>query len=126
MPIAGAPGRQPLGGVTTVVEDHQPLIGNGFVGSSPGLVLMIQKLPSASVLGVTTGVERALDELRPALPGVTIDSSFFRPATYVSSGLHHLALAGAIGVASRSCSCSPCSAWPGRPWLVWSASSSRS
>ncbi len=97
VPIAGAPGRQPLGGVTTVVEDHQPLIGNGFVGSSPGLVLMIQKLPSASVLGVTTGVERALDELRPALPGVTIDSSFFRPATYVSSGLHHLALAGAIG-----------------------------
>jgi multidrug efflux pump subunit AcrB len=97
VPIAGAPGRQPLGGVTTVVEDHQPLIGNGFVGSSPGLVLMIQKLPSASVLGVTTGVERALDELRPALPGVTINSSFFRPATYVSSGLHHMALAGAIG-----------------------------
>jgi len=97
VPITGAPGRQPLGGVTTVVEDHQPLIGNGFVGGGPGLVLMIQKLPSASVLGVTTGVERALDELRPALRGVTINSSFFRPATYVSSGLDHLAPAGAIG-----------------------------
>jgi Cu/Ag efflux pump CusA len=97
VPIAGAPARQPLGGMTTVVQDHQPLIGDGFVRGRPGLVLMIQKLPSASVLGVTRGVQRALDELRPALPAVTIDSSFFRPASYVSDGLHNLALAVAIG-----------------------------
>ena len=97
VPIAGAPGREPLGSVTAVVQDHQPLIGNGFVGTGPGLVLMVQKLPSASVLGVTKGIERALGELRPALPGVRIDSSFFRPATYISKGLSDTAVAVALG-----------------------------
>ena len=97
VPITNVPGRQMLGSVTTVVQDHQPLIGNAFVGGGQGLVLMIQKLPSASVLGVTNGVERALDQLRPALSGVSIDSSFFRPATYISKGLENLASALVIG-----------------------------
>ncbi len=62
-------------------------------GRRPGLVLLVQKLPSASVLGVTKGVERALSRAAPALQGVPIDTSFFKPASYVSSALHNLALA---------------------------------
>ncbi len=69
------------------------------MGTGTGLVLMVQKLPSASVIGVTKGIDRALDELRPALPGVKIDSSFFRPATYVSKGLGDMAVAVMVGAA---------------------------
>ena len=35
----------------------------------------------------------ALNDLRPALPGVTVDTSFFTPATYVHDSLHNIALA---------------------------------
>ena len=93
VPVSGAKGRLPLGKVTKVVQGHQPLIGNALVGGQSGLILEVQKLPSASVLGVTKGIDRALADLRPALGGVQINTSFFRPATYVSDALHNLKLA---------------------------------
>ena len=93
VPITDAPGRLPLGSVANIVRGHQPLIGNGITRYGTGLVLLVQKLPSASVPGVTAGVMNALSDLRPALPGVTVDTSFFRPATYVHDSLHNSALA---------------------------------
>jgi Cu/Ag efflux pump CusA len=93
VPVSGVKGHLPLGDVTRVVQSHQPLIGNALVGGNSGLVLVVQKLPSASVLGVTKGINRALADLRPALRGVQINASFFRPATYVSDALHNLKLA---------------------------------
>jgi Cu/Ag efflux pump CusA len=99
VPITDAPGRPTLGDVANVVESHQPLVGNALTSRGPGLVLLVQKLPSASVPGVTRGVERALDELRPALAGVSIDTSFFKPAAYVTGALHNLELALAIAAA---------------------------
>jgi Cu/Ag efflux pump CusA len=92
VPITDAAGKPTLGSVANVVESHQPLIGDALTSKGAGLVLLIQKLPSASVPGVTTGVEKALRELEPALPGVTIDTSFFKPASYVTNALHNLAL----------------------------------
>ncbi len=97
VPVADAPGHLPLGSVTHVVESHQPLIGNAIVGGGSGLVLEVEKLPSASVLGVTKGIDHALADLRPALAGVHVDTSFFRPATYVGDALHNLELALEIG-----------------------------
>jgi Cu/Ag efflux pump CusA len=93
VPITGAPGRTPLGSVTSAVENHQPLIGDAVVGGGDGLVLEVQKLPSASAIGVTRSLDRALAELRPALRGVRIDSELFRPATYVSSSFHNIGIA---------------------------------
>lgn len=99
VPVSGAPGRQTLGSVANVVEGHQPLIGDALGTHGTEFVLLVQKLPSASLVGVTNGVERELAALRPALPGVSIDTSFFRPATYVSSALHNLALTLVIAAA---------------------------
>ena len=48
------PGAQTtLGDVATIVEDHQPLIGDGVVEDGPGLVLVIEKFPDANTLEVT-------------------------------------------------------------------------
>jgi Cu/Ag efflux pump CusA len=99
VPITGAAGKQPLGSVANVVQSHQPLIGQGLVGGSTGLVLMVQKLPSASVRGVTDGIDQALGQLKPALPGVRIDSSLFRPAGYTAEATHNLAVAAVIAAA---------------------------
>jgi Cu/Ag efflux pump CusA len=82
-----------LSQVAQVVQGHQPLIGAGLVSGKPGLVLVIQKLPGASVPGVTSGVQQALTGLRPALTGVTVNTSLFRPASYLATARSNVELA---------------------------------
>ncbi len=91
----GAPLR--LGQVTDVVEDHQPLIGDAVFSDGPGLLLVIEKLPDANSLDVTRGVEAALDDLRPGLSGITIDTSLFRPGTYIETSSNNLITTLAVG-----------------------------
>jgi CzcA family heavy metal efflux pump len=91
----GAPLR--LGDVADVVTDHQPLIGDAVINDGPGLMLIVEKLPWGNTLEVTRGVEAALDEMRPGLPGMEIDATIFRPATFVESAIHNLSRALLLG-----------------------------
>src|SRR6266511_6430679 len=68
-----------LGDVSQVVEDHQPLIGDAIGDSGPSLMLVIQKVPGANTREVTRAVEAALEDMRPGLSGIAIDTSLFRP-----------------------------------------------
>jgi Cu/Ag efflux pump CusA len=68
--------------VATVEQTQQSLIGDAVINDGPGLMLIVEKLPWGNTLEITEGIEAALDELRPGLPGITIDSSIFRPATF--------------------------------------------
>ena len=83
----------PLGSVTDIVVGHQPLIGDALVRGQPGLVLVVQKLPSASVPAVTDGLNQAMAQLAPSLSGVRVDTTLFRPASYIDSALHNLSRA---------------------------------
>ncbi len=91
----GAPLR--LGDVSDIVVDHQPLIGDAVFSSGPGLLLVIEKLPGANPLDVTRDVEAALDDLRPGLSGIDIDTSLFRPGTYIESSSDNLTTALIVG-----------------------------
>jgi Cu/Ag efflux pump CusA len=85
--------------VANVVEDHQPLIGDAILPSGQGLMLVVEKFPGANTRDVTNGVEQALDQLRPGLSGVTMDTSVYQAQSYIDSALHDLglwALAGAL------------------------------
>jgi len=94
VPVAGVHGKpEPLGKVAQVVQGHQPLIGEGLVHGRPGLVLVVQKLPSASVPSVTRGLDAALTELKPSMAGVHVDTTLFRPAGYLDSAFSNLRLA---------------------------------
>jgi Cu/Ag efflux pump CusA len=87
-----------LGSVARVVEDHPPLIGDAVLrGGTPGLLLVVEKLPGADTLEVTRGVEAALHRLGAGLAGITTDTTIFRPATYVNASTDHLRLALIIG-----------------------------
>ncbi len=86
-----------LGDVATVVEDHQPLIGDAVVDGGPGLMLVIEKFPGASTADVTRDVEAALDSMAPGLAGIKIDTSLYRPASYVDAALDGLSLAVLLG-----------------------------
>jgi CzcA family heavy metal efflux pump len=87
-----------LAQVAHVVEDHQPLIGDAVLNSGRGLMLVIQKFPGANTLEVTKAIEDALTEMKPGLSGVTIDTTVYRPATYIDSALHNLAIRGLLGL----------------------------
>jgi Cu/Ag efflux pump CusA len=92
VPVEDAPGNLRLGDVATVVEDHQPLIGDAVVHGGSGLMLVVEKLPGASTLEVTRGVEKALQDLRPALDGMHTDTNVFRPASFIEGAIHNLTL----------------------------------
>ena len=76
--------------VATLKEDHQPLGGDAVVNSGPGLLLVVQKYPGANTLELTKGLEEAMDAMRPGLPDVKIDTTIFRPATFIETAIHNL------------------------------------
>ena len=80
-----------------MVEDHQPLIGDAITNDGPSLLLVVEKLPEANTLEVTRGLDEALAAMRPGLPGIEIDSSIYRPATYIEMAIDNLARALLIG-----------------------------
>jgi CzcA family heavy metal efflux pump len=87
-----------LGNVSRVVEDHQPLIGDAINNNGPGLLLVVQKFPGADTREVTRQVEAALDDMRPGLSGITIDSSLYRPADFIDTATRNLGLGLLIGL----------------------------
>src|SRR6516165_7519287 len=95
VPVAGTTGPSPvpLGSVTDIVVGHQPLIGDALVRGQPALVLVVEKLPSASVTAVTNGLDQALAQLRPGLSGVQVDTSLYRPASYIDTAWRNLKVA---------------------------------
>ena len=88
-----------LGQIANVVEDHQPLIGDAVLSEGPGLMLVVEKFPEANTRAVTKAIEDALNQMRPGLSGIRIDTSLYRPATFLQTALHNLgwrALAGLL------------------------------
>jgi CzcA family heavy metal efflux pump len=79
-----------LGDVATVKIDHQPLSGDAVINGGPGLMLIVEKLPWANTLDVTKGVEAAIEDLKPGLPGMNVDTTIFRPASFVEQALDNL------------------------------------
>jgi CzcA family heavy metal efflux pump len=79
-----------LGEVANLVEGHQPLIGDAVINDGPGLLLIVEKLPWANTLEVTRGVDQALEDLKPGLPGIEVDATIFRPATFIEASIDNL------------------------------------
>ena len=79
--------------VGNVVWDTWPMVGDAVINDERGLMMIVEKLPWANTLDVTRGIEEALAALRPGLPGVEIDSTIFRPATFIEASMHNLTLA---------------------------------
>ena len=82
----------------TVKTDHQPVWGEGVVNDGDGLLLIVQKFRGANTMEVTKGVEDVVDELRPGLPGMEMDTTIFRPATFIEQSIDNLTRALLIGV----------------------------
>ncbi len=86
-----------LSTVAEVVEGFPPPIGDAIINDGPGILLIIEKQPEGNTLDVTREVEAALSALKPALRDVEIDSTIFRPATFIELALKNLRTALFIG-----------------------------
>lgn len=91
----GAPIR--LGDVAEVKIGHPPPIGDAVINDGDGILLIVEKQPWGNTLDVTLGVEKVLEELKPALPGMNVDSTIFRPATFIQLSIDHLSEALWLG-----------------------------
>lgn len=85
--------------ISTVVENHQPLIGDAIVNGNQGLMLVIEKFPWASTAKVTENVENALDKLAPGLAGVAFDTEIYQPAKFVEASFDNLTYMLGLGLA---------------------------
>ncbi len=88
-----------LSDIAVVTEGFPPPIGDGIINDGPGLLLIVEKQPEGNTLQVTRDVETALEALKPGLAGVSVDSTIFRPATFIEmslSNLNHALLIGCL------------------------------
>jgi len=96
VPVEGTTTR--LEQVATVVEDHQPLIGDAMNGHGPGLLLMVEKLPGVSTVEVSDHVLEALEALKPGLGGVEFDPNVYYPARYIETSARNVGNALIVGL----------------------------
>ena len=86
-----------LGEVAQVREGFPPPIGDAVINDGPGLLLIVEKQPWGNTMSVTRDVEAALAALRPGLGDVHVDSTIFRPATFIEMSLANLNRAMLLG-----------------------------
>ena len=97
IPVSDTGGNLRLTDVAAITVGHHPLIGDAVIAGGPGLMLVVEKLPGASTLAVTKGVEDALEELQPGLSDIRTDTSLFRSANYIDSAMENLEWALGVG-----------------------------
>ncbi len=88
-----------LGEVAEIVTGHQPLIGDARCTDGPCLLLVIEKFPESNTPAVAAGVDEALAALSLGMPGVEIDASVYRPASFIEASTGNLRtalIAGAV------------------------------
>jgi CzcA family heavy metal efflux pump len=83
--------------VGDMVWDTWPLFGDAVINEGEGLMLIVEKLPWANTFEVTQGVEAAIEEMRPGLTGIEIDTTIFRPATFIKLSIDNLTQSLLIG-----------------------------
>lgn len=88
-----------LADVATVTAAPEPAISGALVDGKPGVLLMVGAQVGVDNRAVTTRLESALDELRPALDreGVSLRPDLFRPADFVGVATGNVLQALAFG-----------------------------
>ena len=81
-----------------VKQASQQLWGDAVINDGDGLMLIVQKYRGANTKEVTDGVEEAMKEMAPGLPGIEYDTTIFRPATFIEESINNLTLALLLGV----------------------------
>ena len=94
----------PRGGASIRLKDvaqvqfgSPPAIGDSVINDEPGIMLIVEKQPESNTLELTRKVEAAIEALKPGLKGVEIDTTIFRPATFIERAIENLKHALTVG-----------------------------
>jgi Cu/Ag efflux pump CusA len=87
-----------LGDVATIVEHHQPLIGDSVTDQKQDILLVIEKFPNADTEEVTQSVRDMLTDLQPGMTGIVVDSTLFQRDNLIESAMDNLSRLLVIGV----------------------------
>jgi CzcA family heavy metal efflux pump len=87
-----------LADLGNVLVDSGPIWGDAVINDGPGLMLVVQKFRGANTMEVTRGVEAAMEELAPGLQGIEVDTTIFRPATFIEQSIDNLTRAMLLGI----------------------------
>jgi CzcA family heavy metal efflux pump len=89
-----------LADVAEVRVGAADMVGEATIDGKPGVLLVVQKQPFFNTLRVTQAVETAVEELRASLPpGVQLNDTLFRQATFIEHTLRNLSWAIVFGCA---------------------------
>ena len=79
-----------LGDIATVTAGSRPPTGAAFVGTRPGLLLIISAQYGANTLDVARGVGHVLQNLAPSLAAqsITLDPHALQPVSFIYQALH--------------------------------------
>lgn len=76
--------------VATIKEGHQIPIGDAVINDKPGLLLIVEKQVGANTLEVTKNVEAEIEKFKPNLKNIDVDTTIFRPASFIEMSLKNL------------------------------------
>lgn len=81
-----------------VLQASQQLWGEAVIDGGDGLLLVVNKTRGANTKDVTEKVEEAMDEMGAGLPGIKVDTTIFRPASFVDQSIDNLTKALILGM----------------------------
>ena len=78
--------------VARVTEASEPKIGDGAVNGKAGVLLLVSSQYGSNTLEVTAAIERALEEMKPAVTaeGIDVHPGLFRPASFIEAAVHNV------------------------------------
>jgi CzcA family heavy metal efflux pump len=85
--------------VAHVVDAPTPAIGGATIMGKPGVMVEVSDQYGANTLEVTRNIEKALDELKPAIAAahISLYPDLFRPANFINASIHNISIALFIG-----------------------------
>jgi len=77
-----------VGNVARVLEGIQVKRGDASIDGEPGVIVMVSKQPGQDTVALTRTIEKAMAELRAALPlGVELDDDVFRQQHFIEASI---------------------------------------
>ncbi len=78
--------------VANVAEAPAPAIGAAAINGKTGVMIMVSSQYGANTLEVTSELDKALAEIKPAVAaeGIQIDDHIFRPANFITTSIHNI------------------------------------
>lgn len=87
--------------VAVVADAPEPKIGDATILGKPGVMLQISSQYGTNTMDVTREIERAIDEMRPAIASaqITLHPDLFRPANFITTSVRSIGTALLLGAA---------------------------